>query len=294
MNSRRLEWKCRGARISVGLDEAGKGPSLLLLPALSSISTRAEMGPLLEELAGEFQVSAVDWPGFGDGPRPKIDWSPDILSAYLNWLLSEVVANPFAIVAAGHAATYVLHHLARHPGATQRLALVAPTWRGPFPTMMGGTRPWFASLRAAFDAPALGAALYALNLSGPVVRKMGAGHVYEDLAWLSPARAAAKRAVTKAPGARYASVRFVTGALDRVADRASFIDLAGRAGVPILLVYADGAPPKSRAEMDALSAVAGVRTVRLARGKLAMHEEFAAQVAAELRPFLSAHVPPNS
>jgi hypothetical protein len=45
-------------------------PTVLLLPALSSISTRYEMRPLEERLSENFQIVAADWPGFGDQPRP--------------------------------------------------------------------------------------------------------------------------------------------------------------------------------------------------------------------------------
>ncbi len=287
MITREITWPYDGAPIRLGLDEAGQGASLLLLPALSSISTRTEMSPLLEELAPQYHVRAVDCPGFGDRPRPKIDWTPYILSQFLEWLLCEITPNPIAIIAAGHAATYVLHHVAHHPGATQRVVLIAPTWRGPFPTMMDGKRPWFRTLRTAFDSPIIGGPLYALNLSAPVVRRMGAEHVYEDIGFVTPNRAAAKRAVTTAPGARYASVRFVTGALDRVGDRAAFLGLAEKAGIPILVVYGEGTPPKSRAEMEALSGVSGVETARLPRGKLAVHEEFASHVAEQVRAFLA-------
>jgi pimeloyl-ACP methyl ester carboxylesterase len=287
MITRELEWSWNGVPIRLGMDEAGSGPQVLLLPALSSISTRSEMGPLLGELAAGFKATAIDWPGFGDRPRPRLDWTPDILSRFLDWLLSDIVVQPHAVVAAGHAATYLLHHAARHPGCARRLVFIAPTWRGPLPTMAGGQRPWFARLRGVFDAPVLGAALYAVNLSGPVVRKMAAGHVYEDPAWLSADRAARKRAVTTASGARHASVRFVTGALDRVGDRAAFLDLARRAAAPILVVYGGGTPRKSRAEMDALAGVAGVETVLLPHGKLGLHEEFAVGVAAEVKRFLA-------
>ena len=53
------------------------GPTVLLLPAPSSISTRAEMRPLAERLAGSFTTVVVDWPGFGDRPRPRVDWRPE-------------------------------------------------------------------------------------------------------------------------------------------------------------------------------------------------------------------------
>jgi hypothetical protein len=50
--------------------------SILLLPALSSISTRHEMRPLQERLAREYSTFSIDWPGFGDEARPQIDVCP--------------------------------------------------------------------------------------------------------------------------------------------------------------------------------------------------------------------------
>jgi len=283
--TRELHWSWEGQTIPLGLDEAGEGPSALLLPALSSISTRSEMHPLMQRLAPDHHVMTVDWPGFGDRPRPKLDYTPAMLQAFLDWLLTEIVPRPALLVAAGHASAYALGHLARHPGTVGRLVLVAPTWRGPFPTMMGGERPWFARVRAAVDAPVLGPALYALNLSGPVIRKMVVGHVYSDPTWLTPERMAAKRAVTSAAGARHASVRFVTGGLDRVASRDAFLALAEKAAVTTLVVYGAETPPKSRAEMEALAARPGIESVRLPQGKLSLHEEFPDAVAEAIARF---------
>src|SRR5262249_9449451 len=96
-----------------------------------------------------------------------------------------------------------------------------------------------------------------------------------------------KRAVVRAPGARFASVRFVTGRLDPLASRDAFLDLARRAAAAILLIYGAETPPKSRAEMEALAAVPGVRTARLPQGKLAVHEEFPEATFNAIAPFLA-------
>jgi len=96
-----------------------------------------------------------------------------------------------------------------------------------------------------------------------------------------------KRQVMDAPGARFASAAFVTGALDRVSSRAEFLALAARAAVPILLIYGAETPSRSRAEMDALAAMPGVQTERLRRGKLSVHEEFPDEGALFVGPFLS-------
>jgi pimeloyl-ACP methyl ester carboxylesterase len=286
---RTIGWKWKGGAVTLGLDEAGIGPSVLLLPALSSISTRGEMRPLFERLASRFAVASVDWPGFGMLARPRADWSPELLSAFLDWLIEDgVVSPPRAIVAAGHAAAYALYRAAVRRGPAERLVLIAPTWRGPLPTMMGGGRPWFSAVRTAFDLPLAGELLYGLNVSRPVVAKMAREHVYSARRFLSGGRLAAKLAVTRASGARHASVRFVTGALDRVASREAFLDLAHRANVPILVVYGEETPPRSRAEMEAMAALPNVRIERLPKGKLALHEEFPDAVAAAIMPFLGA------
>jgi pimeloyl-ACP methyl ester carboxylesterase len=261
---------------------------LLLLPALSSISTRAEMRPLMERLAAQFRVLALDWPGFGTAPRPDLRWTPDALSTFLRHALGEIGTRPHGVIAAGHAATYVLHHAAQHPGFTDRIGLLAPTWRGPLPTMAGGDRPLFARIRRLVELPGLGHLLYRLNVSSFVVRRMVAGHVYSDPAWLGGQRLRDKRKVMDARGARFASVAFVTGALDRVGGRAEFLRLAAGSGAPILLILGGETPRRSLAEMEALAQLPGVATVRLARGKLSAYEEFPDEVAAALRPFLAA------
>jgi pimeloyl-ACP methyl ester carboxylesterase len=286
METPTLEWNWHGHTIGLGIEWIGIGPKVLLLPALSSISTRQEMRPLQERLAKRYATLCVDWPGFGDRARPQVDWTPEACSAFLSFLLTAVIPHPHAIIAAGHAATYALEHAANGPGTIGRLVLIAPTWRGPLPTMMGGHRPFFDRLCRLVDGPALGPLIYRLNVNRLVVRYMGSGHVYSDPAFLEGERLREKLDVVRASGARFASVRFVTGRLDRVDTRDAFLDLAQRAAVPILLIYGAETPPKSRAEMEALAALPGIRSVRLSHGKLSVHEEFPDAAMEAIGPFL--------
>src|SRR5712671_5023434 len=274
MEAAQLIWTWSGKSITLGLDWSGQGPTVLLLPALSSISTRREMRPLQERLRGRYRTVAVDWPGFGDQARPRLVWTPAAYRAFLTFVLDTVTPAPHAVIAAGHAATYALAHACAHPQSQGRLVLVAPTWRGPLPTMMNGHRPFFDRLCQAVDLPAVGPLLYKLNVNRVVVRYMAAGHVYADPAWLDGGRLQEKLAVTRARGARFASVRFVTGALDPLASRDEWLELARRTGIPMLTVYGAQTPPRSRAETEALAAVPGMQSIRLPQGKLALHEEF--------------------
>lgn len=287
MTTELLTWTWDGAAVRVGCDREGAGRSVLLLPALSSISTRGEMRPLQDRLAPGFAATAIDWPGFGDRPRPPVAWTPDAYKAFLKHVLEDVVPRPFATVAAGHAASYALWAAASMPGSAGRLCLIAPTWRGPLPTMMNGKRGPADWIARAGDLPVLGSLLYRLNVNRPVVRMMAKGHVYNDPDWLQGERLKQKLAVVSAPGARHASIRFVTGKLDVMADRAAFVAAAERAAVPILVVYGAETPRKSKAEMEALRPLANVRLVELPRGKLAVHEEFPDAVAEQVTAFLS-------
>jgi pimeloyl-ACP methyl ester carboxylesterase len=287
MHSAQLSWTWRGRTIDLGLDTSGQGPTVLLLPALSSISTRREMWPLQERLSSHYRTVSVDWPGFGDQPRPAIDWTPAAYSAFLEYILEAVAPSPHAIIAAGHAATYALAHACARPSSLGRLVLLAPTWRGPLPTMMNGRRPLFDRLCRSVDLPVIGPLLYKLNVNRIVVRFMAAGHVYADPAWLTGERLREKLAVTRARGARFASIRFVTGGLDPIDTREQFLALARQAAIPMLTVYGNQTPPRSRAEMEALATISGMRSICIPKGKLSLHEEFAAEVAQIIAPFLA-------
>src|SRR5690348_12148297 len=108
MASRTITWSYADHQIELGYSQIGEGPLLLLLPALCSISTRHEMRGLQERLARGFATIAIDWPGFGDQPRPDVAWEPDAYVRYLRHVLTRVAPQPFATVAAGHAAGYAL------------------------------------------------------------------------------------------------------------------------------------------------------------------------------------------
>jgi pimeloyl-ACP methyl ester carboxylesterase len=282
----RIEWSWQGQTVRLGVTRMGAGPAVLLLPALSSISTRGEMRPLQERLCSTFATIAIDWPGFGDAPRRAAQWQPDAYRAFLSDVLDHVVERPFATVAAGHAAGYCLAAARARPGAAGRLCLMAPTWRGPLPTMMGNRHKAFGRIARVGDLPVVGQLLYRLNVNPFMVRMMALGHVYCDPGALPEPRLAEKLAVTRAAGARHASIRFVVGELDPMTSREEFLDIARQVTDPILLVYGADTPAKSKAEMAALAALTNVRAVLLPAGKLAAHEEFADEAAAALRMFL--------
>jgi len=284
-NDEHIEWNADGKRVAVGLTRFGKGKDLLLLPALSSISTRSEMRPLQERLGTLFATTAVDWPGFGVLPRPRVDWRPELYREFLRFL-TESIIRPSATLAAGHAGSYALAEAADNPTHIGRLCLLSPTWRGPLPTMVGKRKALFRGLVKSVDLPLAGPLLYRLNVNGLVIGMMARGHVYADSGCLTSKRLAEKRAVTDAPGARHASFRFVAGELDLFANRAAFLDTARRIEAETLVVFGRETPDKSRSEMIALGSLSNVKAVELPMGKLSFYEEFPDQISEIVAMFL--------
>lgn len=68
-------------------------------------------------------------------------------------------------------------------------------------------------------------------------------------------------------------------------SRDEFLAIAQAVNVPMLAIAAANAPPKSKAEMEALGTIAGVQTQTLP-GTLGLHEGFAPPVADAILPCL--------
>ncbi len=259
----------------------------LFLPAISSVSTRDEMVPLASRLADTLTATIPDWPGFGDRPRTRDALTPDTLHRFLAGLL-EGLPSPLIGIAAGHAATYLVDAARRNPGRFERLVLVAPTWRGPFPTMFGpGRERLLGRIRRALEAPAIGQLLYQLSISRPAVGRMMREHVYADGARVTADLVSAKRHVARQPRGRFGTAAFITGGLDPARSRDAFLALfTDKSLPPMLMLRPEAAPPRSAAEMDALAATGRV-AVQSIPGALLAHEEHPEAAAAAIRAFLS-------
>jgi pimeloyl-ACP methyl ester carboxylesterase len=281
---RQYFWSWNGQPISVTYENLGNGSAVLLLPAMSTVSTREEMTGLAKTLSAQFQVTALDWPGFGQSSRLPLAYSPALYHQFLQDFVQAVFDHPVTVIAAGHAAGYVMQLAHHQPGVWSRIVLVAPTWRGPLPTM--GASPQLAGMvRQLVRSPLLGQLLYALNTLPAFLRWMYQRHVYVDPAKLTPDLIAHKHQITQHPGARFAPAAFVTGALDPARSREEFLAWFQPLSIPVMAILPEQAPPKSKAEMDALAQIASVQTQRLP-GTLGLHEEFATAVAAAIAPFL--------
>ena len=274
-----------GHRLGVVLERSGprSAPLWLLLPALSTVSSRGEWKPLAQAVGDQRHLVSFDWPGFGDSDRPAIAYSPSLLRSALRAVLSYVRATHpgrITVVAAGHSASIALGLAAEWSARWQSLVAVAPTWRGPLPTMTGLPPQQFSWLQQVIAAPLIGPALYQLNTSRAVLKLMLRRHVWLAPDLLSPQRIREQQQLARRPGARFASVAFVTGGLDPAVDRAWWLQQVRLLQCPLQLVVATQAPPRSRSEMEALTAVAD--QVSVVPGRLGLHQEFGALLARQL------------
>jgi hypothetical protein len=106
-------------------------------------------------------------------------------------------------------------------------------------------------------------------------------HVWVDSALLTPARIREQQRLARRPGARFASVAFVSGGLDPENDRAWWLQQARLLQCPLQVVLASEAPPRSRAEMEALGWQAADQ-LSVIPGRLGLHQEFGALMARQL------------
>ncbi len=278
-------WNWKETQIKVVYETRGQGTPVLLLPAFSTVSTRKEMRPLAEILAPNFQVVAVDWPGFGESSRPRIDYEPQLYHQFLKDFIESIFNSPVAVIAAGHAAGYVMALAQSKPNVWSKIVLAAPTWRGPLPTMSKQQSGWHGIVRELVRSPILGQFLYKLNTAPSFLSFMYRRHVYADPAKVTPDFIQNKWQITQQPGARYGSAAFVTGGLDPAKVRSEFTDNFQQLAVPVMVVIAENAPPKSKAEMEVLAELPGVES-RVISGSLGMHEENAGDLANAIKSFL--------
>lgn len=278
-------WNWQNQPVRVVYETTGEGLPLLLLPAFSSVSTRGEVGELAKLLADHFQVTTLDWPGFGESSRLSLDYNPTIYGKFLADFIKSVFNQPIIVVAAGHAAGYVLKIAAQQKDAFSQIALIAPTWRGPLPTM-GANVKIAAMVRGIVRSPILGQALYQLNTTPSFLTWMYSRHVFTDKNKLSSDFINHKWQTTQQTNARFASAAFVTGNIDTIYSQAEFISLVESLNVPLMAVIGESSPPKSRQEMDALANLPGINSV-VVPGSLGMHEEYPALIFAAILPFLT-------
>ncbi|MBE9047382.1 alpha/beta hydrolase [Pleurocapsales cyanobacterium LEGE 10410] len=277
-------WNFLDKQYQIVYETVGAGNPVLLLTAFSTVSSRTEMKGIANLLATQYEVTVLDWLGFGESQCPPVDYNPALFQQLLGDFIKSIFNSPIILIPAGHASGYALKFAQNNPDIVSKLILIAPTWQGPLRVMglPDGVRNGVKNL---VRSPVIGQGLYYLNTTPSFLRLMYKRHVYVDESKLTPEFIAQKHQITSKPGARYAGAAFVTGAIDPVNNREEFLQLLESVSIPVLIILAENAPPKSKAEMSAMAELAKVQTVRLA-GTLGVYEEYPEAVTEAIQNFL--------
>jgi pimeloyl-ACP methyl ester carboxylesterase len=278
------EWKWLNQTLKIAYDRRGEGSPILLLPAFSTVSSRKEWEAAAQILGTAYQVTCVDWPGFGESDKVAIAYNSVLYKSFLPDFVAACFEQPLTVVAAGHAAGYALQLAQRLPKQVANLVLVAPTWRGPLPTM-GAPKAIASGVEQLVRSPLIGQFLYYLNTRPSFLKWMYSRHVFADAQHLTPDFMAAKYATTQQRGARFGPAAFVTGGLDPVTNRGAFLQLFSGLRAQCLAITSEDGPPKSKAEMEAIGAISFAQ-IQSHPGSLGLHEEYDAEVAALIQTFL--------
>ncbi|MGB5592955.1 MAG: alpha/beta hydrolase [Crocosphaera sp.] len=278
-------WNFLDKQYRVVYETIGEGSPVLVLPAFSTVSSRTEMKGIANLLATHYEVTVLDWLGFGESQCPPVDYNPTLFHQLLRDFVKSVFNSSLLLIAAGHASGYALKFVQNNPDIISQLILIAPTWQGPLRVMglPDGVRNGVKNL---VRSPFIGQGLYYLNTTPSFLHLMYKRHVYVDESKLTPQFIAQKHQITSKEGARYAPAAFVTGAIDPVADREEFLQLLASISIPVLIILAENAPPKSKAEMEAMAELQQVQTVEL-KGTLGIYEESSEAVTEAIQQFLT-------
>ena len=277
-----LHVNLNGRDVRVTLERRGpeNGDIWLLLPALSTVSSRGEWHDFADAMDERCELVSFDWPGFGDSERPAIAYNANTLREALTGILQHLQGadlNKINVVAAGHSAPIALGLAEQCSRQWAQIVVVAPTFRGPLPTMTGQAGQSFNWVRRLVELPLIGPLLYRLNTSRAILKLMLRRHVWVNRNLLTPQRLREQQQISRQPGARFASVAFVSGGLDAASDSRWWLAQIQNLHCPLHVVLANEAPPRSKQEMLTLADKAD--RVSDIDGRLGLHEEFGQELA---------------
>uniref|UniRef100_A0A0C9RP02 TSA: Wollemia nobilis Ref_Wollemi_Transcript_7179_1410 transcribed RNA sequence n=1 Tax=Wollemia nobilis TaxID=56998 RepID=A0A0C9RP02_9CONI len=300
-------WSFKNMPLKICFEEYkgnGSGPfkDIIMLPTISDVSTTEEWQAvakelLTRELASNWRIVIVDWPGFGRSDSPSIEYNAEMMEKFLVDFLG-AADGPFkspagerVIVGGGHAATIALCGARKGLVEASAIIAVAPTWAGPLPIVFGrdsSMETRYGLLRTTLRAPALGWMMYNVLVSNQKsIESQYKSHVYADSNNVTPSLVESRYALTKREGARYAPAAFLTGLLDPVQSREEFLALFAELEnkIPIFVISTKDAPKRSKAEMEALQGAKGVTRFVEVPGALLPQEEYPYTVTDELYEF---------
>ncbi|PGF15106.1 alpha/beta hydrolase [Natrinema sp. CBA1119] len=184
-------------------------PDMLLLHGIYAGASSREFAPIMEQLADDYHVYAVDLPGFARSERPPLIYSASLYTEFIRDFAAEITDEPI-VVASSVTGAFAVD--AADEADIERLVLICPTEE------TSDARPW---VRTLLRTPIVGTALYNLLASKPSIRYFYDRDGYYDSDRIDADEVQYAWDSAHQPGARYAPASFAAGTLDPEFDLAT-------------------------------------------------------------------------
>ncbi|TMT85837.1 alpha/beta fold hydrolase [Haloterrigena sp. H1] len=204
---RTYRWRGIEATYTVAGDPTD--PDMLLLHGIYAGASSHEFEPIVEQLAEDYHVFAVDLPGFGRSERPPLVYSSSLYAEFVRDFAADVTDTPI-VVASSLTGSFAADAAAETD--FERLVLICPT------DETATERPW---VRTLLRTPIVGTTLYNLLASKPSIRYFYNRDGYYDADRIDPEEVQYAWDSAHQPGARYAPASFAAGTLDPDFDLAT-------------------------------------------------------------------------
>ncbi|ELY77060.1 alpha/beta fold hydrolase [Natrinema gari] len=202
-------YRWRGIETTYTVAGDPNDPDMLLLHGVYAGASSHEFEPIVEQLAEDYHVYAVDLPGFGRSERPPLVYSGALYGEFVRDFAAEITDEPI-VVASSLSGTFAVD--AADETAFERLVLICPA------DETTDERPW---VRTLLRTPIVGTTLYNLLASKPSIRYFYDRDGYYDADRVSAAEVGYAWDNAHQPGARYAPASFAAGTLDPDFDLAT-------------------------------------------------------------------------
>lgn len=124
------EERWASAQGEVAYRSVGHGRPLLLVHSMLPGTSSGEWAQVINGLAENYHVYAVDLPGFGHSFRPQKPWTAYQYAGFLHGFMENVIRRPACAMAANGGADFVLALSLLHPEDIRRMVLVSPEGLG--------------------------------------------------------------------------------------------------------------------------------------------------------------------
>jgi pimeloyl-ACP methyl ester carboxylesterase len=184
-------------------------PDMLLLHGIYAGASSREFAPIMEQLADDYHVYAVDLPGFARSERPPLIYSASLYAEFIRDFAADITDEPIVVASS---VTGAFAADAADETDIERLVLICPTEE------TSDARPW---VRTLLRTPIVGTALYNLLASKPSIRYFYDRDGYYDSDRIDADEVQYAWDSAHQPGARYAPASFAAGTLNADFDLAT-------------------------------------------------------------------------